>query len=111
VNKVKLASSITAKEPSIGGDTGGFGCSPEHSIIPTGNSNYSQGVYTYTHSTYNYTSSEYVWVSIGGSSNANYHNHYDYPHGTSIGTNNHPKEIIIDPSFTNNPCLKAYMIN
>jgi hypothetical protein len=27
-----------------------------------------------------------------------------------IGTNNHPKEIIIDPSFTN-PCLKAYMIN
>jgi hypothetical protein len=36
VNKVKLASSITAKEPSIGGDTGGFGCSPEHSIIPTG---------------------------------------------------------------------------
>jgi hypothetical protein len=34
LNKVKLASSITAKEPSIGGDTGGFGCSPEHSIIP-----------------------------------------------------------------------------
>lgn len=109
VNKVKLASSITAKEPSIGGDTGGFWMftRTQHYTDWYQTSNYSQGVYTYTHSTYNYTSSEYVWVSIGGSSNANYHNHYDYPHGTSIGTNNHPKEIIIDPSFTNNPCLKG----
>jgi hypothetical protein len=24
-----------------------------------------------------------------------------------LSTNNHPKEIIIDPSFTNNPCLKG----
>jgi hypothetical protein len=103
LNKDKLASSITAKEPSIGGDTGGFWMftRTQHYTDWYQTSNYSQGVYTYTHSTYNYTSSEYVWVSTGGSSNADYHKHYDYPHGTSIGTNNHPKEIIIDPSFLN----------
>jgi hypothetical protein len=109
LNKEKLASSITAKEPSIGGDTGGFWMftRTQHYTDWYQTSNYSQGVYTYTHSTYNYTSSEYVWVSTGGNGNTDYHNHYDYPHGPSTATNNHPAELILDSSFVNNPCLKG----
>jgi hypothetical protein len=117
LNKVKLASSITAKEPSIGGDTGGFWMftRTQHYTDWYQTSNYSQGVYTYTHSTYNYTSSEYVWVSTGGNSNTDYHNHSSSSHGPSPSepTNNHLEEIIIDTSFLNTKveCIYNKLMN
>lgn len=108
LNKEKLARSITAKEPSIGGDSGaGFWVFTRTHHYTDWYSGNAQVGYTYNYSVHNYSTSEYVWVSTGGSSNTDYHNHYDYPHGPSIGANNHTKEIIIDSTFLDNTCLKS----
>jgi hypothetical protein len=53
------------------------------------------GSFEYSHSGFGSTRSEYVYVS-GSTSNSStnpYHNHYDYPHGPAVGSNNHPVEI------------------
>lgn len=62
----------------------------------------------YSHSTYNGSTTEWVWLSENDSYNGipydsendSFHNHYDNPHGPSGATNNHPEEVIINPSFT-----------
>ncbi|MCB0747376.1 MAG: hypothetical protein KDC90_07920 [Ignavibacteriae bacterium] len=67
------------------------------------------GDFTYSYSVYMGTTSEWVWVpgtgGYGGSINPTSHSHYDYPHGPSVGTNNHVDEIIIDPTLDEDyPC-------
>ncbi|HSJ12272.1 MAG TPA: hypothetical protein VK916_06275 [Gillisia sp.] len=59
----------------------------------------------YTSSRYDGQRSFYVWQSgndytIPPSTSTNpYHSHTDYPHGPAVGSNNHPVEVLKDPSF------------
>ena len=62
------------------------------------------GAFEYRYSGLGSTRSEYVYVSGSGhtsnSSTNPYHNHYDYPHGPAVGSNNHPVEIFNDDPET-----------
>ena len=63
----------------------------------------------YTSSRYDGQRSYYVWQSgndytIPPSTSTNpYHSHTDYPHGPNVGSNNHPREILLGPTVT--PCV------
>src|SRR5680860_47308 len=63
------------------------------------------GAWGYSYSRMGATTSEWVHVSGSGyTSNTStdpYHNHYDYPNGPTVGSDNHPVEILKDPSFEN----------
>ncbi len=65
------------------------------------------GAWEYSYSGLGATQSEWVHVSGSGytsnSSTNPYHNHYDYPNGPSVGSDNHPVEVIIGDNVT--PCV------
>ncbi len=56
------------------------------------------GEFSYSYSVYEGMTYERVWVSGTGGS-GNYHSHFDDPHGPGLSTDNHPEEVILDPSF------------
>ena len=61
------------------------------------------GAWAYSYSRMGATTSEWIHVSGSGyTSNTStdpYHNHYDYPSGPAVASDNHPVEILKDPSF------------
>ena len=93
-DKEKGTISRTSKVPPIGEDTNGFWLYTRTQHYTDWYRSNGSGGWTYTHSVLNYTTSEYVWVSTGGSTNAEYHGHS--PSGTFSPTDNHPVEVIVN---------------